>query len=567
MAAHYLVDLAIYLAYSFRSHNVNKRFLDRKYMRVYPSQDYSYFKASKNKDKKDLKLLLRDVRGSELKVGDIVQLTQGQVAPCDILLLNTSELHKNKYICTVDTWFASGQVRNEKKYALDAVRPFSKLFSNTTHVLQGLSRLTGTTEYFPFNDQDEFRGSFKLKSDPKVENLCDKNLIRKGSTVHTSHITGIVLYSGKTSLYYRHSAHNMRTKETPTLRFIFWCSVTVIIANIILSLAGTMVLMIQSNENNFLKTLDHNILNGSRFFSYVVLCSPILPLFILTMNNLSNLIMAIKLEWKYKSYTLESSNLFSTLSKKIPLFPMLSLRNGDSHLALNSQSADGQSNVGGGEHDLLETSKPLTVMNPSVISTLGDVDSVYFDKTGTLAFTNYDVQSISTNNKLYVSQNTNFKIYGMTNNNKSMRAQGGINDTEMSFEGYNSFMWDNKPETETSSEVKVYDFFSRRVLPNPFQGDNPTGYLLGDGVRKAVESNDKGNAQSLEAGLNLNHQANLSPRKNIEQIINGDPEEQEITHAYDEVEFLADTKTDSDLKRILQVFMVCHNAKRSSSEE
>ena len=48
------------------------------------------------------------------------------------------------------------------------------------------------------------------------------------------------------------------------------------------------------------------------------------------------------------------------------------------------------------------------VFNPTVIPDLGDVDEVFFDKTGTLSTNSYDVKSIATKHKFYRTIKPNF---------------------------------------------------------------------------------------------------------------------------------------------------------------
>jgi magnesium-transporting ATPase (P-type) len=562
---HYLLDLFIYLAFSYRSHSLNTHYLNRKYLRIYPSQDHSSLRSSKTKEKKDVSLLFKDVPGSDLKVGDIVQLTHGQVAPCDILLLNTSELHKNRYSCTVDTWFAAGTVRNEQKFALDTVRPFSKLFSSINTTLQGMSRLTANIEYYPFSQNDDFKGTFKLKSDPKVETLKNENLIRKGSTIHVAHVVGLVLYSGTSSLYYKNASINMKIKNSTALRFIFWYTLTSAVLNQIFSISGTMVMMIQSNDDTFLSTIDINVFDGTRFFSYIVLFSPMLPLFVLSMFNLANAAQVIILEWRYKNYTMESDHFFLRMMKGTT--SLNSGREGKADSPLLPKKSDENVNFAQVEPDLLKVCKPVQIMNPTVVPSLGNIDSVFFDKTGTLTLTNFDVQSIATRKKMYFSMNNNFKIFGMTNIRGSQIHEDDHQETELSFEGYNSFIWNSKnKQVDDKGEVKVYDFFARKVLPNPFQDNEREDTNFGDNLMILGPIEDR-DSPVLNSADNQGNSKPLKPQKDIAGLGNRTDKDYEIEHVFDEVEFMADTKTDMELKRILQLFTICHNAKKSSNEE
>ena len=77
----------------------------------------------------------------------------------------------NRYCCHVNSWFTNGVVKSEQKFALTALRPFGRMFSKHDTVEAALNRLSANIEYWPFNPDDQFKGSFKLKSDPKIQDL------------------------------------------------------------------------------------------------------------------------------------------------------------------------------------------------------------------------------------------------------------------------------------------------------------------------------------------------------------------------------------------------------------
>ena len=44
------------------------------------------------------------------------------------------------------------------------------------------------------------------------------------------------------------------------------------------------------------------------------------------------------------------------------------------------------------------------VLNPSVIPVMGDIDNAFFDKMGNLSTTEYDLKTIASKTKLYMSE-------------------------------------------------------------------------------------------------------------------------------------------------------------------
>jgi magnesium-transporting ATPase (P-type) len=518
-------------------------------------------KVEKNSSNIDSSLLMKEIKGTDIKVGDILQLDQGEVVPCDILLINTSDLQNNRFVCSVDSKFANGIIRREKKAALDATRPFGKLFSSYQQILNGLQRLTATVEYWPFKDNDEFRGTFKLKSDPKVEGLNDENIIRKGSVLHTGHITGIALYCGLTSLYYKRSFGNIRHKESSVSRKIYWYSLTAIVLNLVFSVISTMILMIKSNGVTIIQALDPHIRDGLKIFAFIVLYSPLLPLFAATITNISNAFFSIWLERKYKNFNpnFKDQYAYDKLMKK------LNKENANmQNLTIDQsmpQTTEGQSEElqrakNNNNQINMETrmaSNALKIMNPYSVPNLGCVDSVFFDKTGTLTQTTFEVQSFNTLKKMYFSRADSFKIGGLTDV-RGANLDGADNiESERSYEGYDSFMYSGKGSKHNlkEDEVQVYDFWSRKVLPNPFSNletYDDLGQEDGEGdmenekflkSSKAVKMNEKGLPLEVEA--------------KYERI-------------YDEIEFMTDTKTSKDIKDFLQMLTICHNAKVVADE-
>ena len=487
---------------------------------------------------------MKEVDSSELKVGDILQLKQGDICPCDLLILNTSDLLNNKYVCTVNSWSATGIFGNETKYSLSVTRPFGKLFSREEQILLALNRLSGTIEYWPFGTDEEFKGTFKLKSDPKVEDISQQNLIRKGSLLYTNQVIGIILFCGNGSLHSRNPFSYMRKKTTTITRRIHWYSISAIVLNLIFSLISTMLLMIKSSDIVIVDKLDPHVKDGLKLFSFIVLYSPVLPLFVVAVLNLLNAFQAFLLERKYRQYWFASNQL--------------------NILVRSSTSLDEKNNQTPSSEPLGLHRRALVVNNPSVLTNMGCVDEVFFDKTGTLTYNNLDVQSFATRKKVYKSSIENFRIEGMTSQNKDFLKDENDNDSDRSFEGFDEDLFKDCEQLSTEEvkeEVEVYDFGLRRPLPNPFLQNANVLVQAGSFNELDTVENDANKSMFNEKFLQI------SSRKARGSAFTLRPNPQdESDKIFDEIEFLTDTKTDKELKNILQLFTVCHNSKIKNEE-
>jgi magnesium-transporting ATPase (P-type) len=64
------------------------------------------------------------------------------------------------------------------------------------------------------------------------------------------------------------------------------------------------------------------------------------------------------------------------------------------------------------------------ILNPNVLPDLGCTEHVFFDKTGTLVMTDYEIITVATNNKLYKSEDNSFL------NDNVLREITGYNNTK-----------------------------------------------------------------------------------------------------------------------------------------
>ena len=501
-------------------------------------------KAKKKSRSDNMSMLMKEIPSTHIKVGDIIQLRKGEVCPCDILILNTSDLVNNRYVCSVSPSFSTGESSNQAKFAVSVTRAFGKLFAREEQMLLGLNRLSGTVEYWSFGVGEEFHGTFKLRSDPKTEDITSANLVRKGSVLLSAQVIGLVLFCGNSSLYYRNQFAYLRKKESPISRRVHWYSLSSVVINLIFSLISTMLLMIKASDVTIVKTLDPHVTDGLKLFSFIVLYSPVLPLFMGAVLNLMNAYQSAMIEKKYNQY-LYSSNKLNLLVRATTDLDEAAMKRGD-------QTA---------QFPLAKNG--LTVNNPSVLPSLGCVDEIFFDKTGTLTYNNVDLQSFATRKKIYRSSIENFKLEGMGRSDKETLRGEDYNDSDRSFEGFDHDLFCNEGNISTDdvfNEPILYDFGLRKVLQNPFAEDGAKSNRSAtfNDLDLLDAKSDSGKMLANEKFIQTNHKRMVKQfTLNFNQGVTAEEEDR----LFDEIEFLTDTRTDRDLKNILQLFTVCHNSK------
>lgn len=171
-------------------------------------------------------LEVRKVSANQIKVGDVVMIKAGTVAPADVLILDTSaSLHSEK-IFHVSERKVTGDSAMIAKFAVRNLNEDSEIKAeNINPVLDQLAieiretemkakiaktgsakvlkeaekmikKMTGQIEYDAPNPRAEFAGTFKLRSDHKISRFGKENVMFCGTKLHTGWVIGMVIYSG-----------------------------------------------------------------------------------------------------------------------------------------------------------------------------------------------------------------------------------------------------------------------------------------------------------------------------------------------------------------------------------
>jgi magnesium-transporting ATPase (P-type) len=128
------------------------------------------------------------VPDSEMKVGDIVNLSYCSVAPVDLLILDTSESSYNERVLKTNERKISGQnfisiKRSIRNLNLDNTK---QNFHDSQYITNLKRSLNGFVQYSsPQSKKEGLLGAFKLKNDPKVTRIRAENILFCGSKLFT----------------------------------------------------------------------------------------------------------------------------------------------------------------------------------------------------------------------------------------------------------------------------------------------------------------------------------------------------------------------------------------------
>ena len=136
-----------------------------------------------------------EVDSRNIFIGDILKLNYGQMCPCDVLILATSEDINGKYICWLDSLYDDGKCARDRKDAIALTKSFAHWANEDRGLTYFLNRLNGKIVYK--SNQDQITGSLKIKDDPKIEVFDDSKIIKRGCVMRSKYALGLVLYNGK----------------------------------------------------------------------------------------------------------------------------------------------------------------------------------------------------------------------------------------------------------------------------------------------------------------------------------------------------------------------------------
>jgi magnesium-transporting ATPase (P-type) len=168
---------------------------------------YFYFKVKKMEDIWDKSSIHKIKKSSSswvnvqfrtLKVGDLIYLKHGTVAPADILIIDTSDTHFSEQILSSNERRVTGCNKLTIKRAIKNLRNKTGIRNPHECIKYLLPLLEGQMEYEPPSERVvHFSGIFKLNNDPQVSKITHKNMIFCGTQLQTSWMIGIVMFTGQ----------------------------------------------------------------------------------------------------------------------------------------------------------------------------------------------------------------------------------------------------------------------------------------------------------------------------------------------------------------------------------
>lgn len=309
-------------------------------------------------------------------MGDIIKLRQSETSPCDMLVIAAEEKLNGKSICRCDTILDDGVSSRVIKEALSLTRAFSFWTREDRNIKMFLNKIYGRVRYLRKSSDGSITGTFKLKTDPRIEEFDDTNIIRRGSLLKSNHVYGLVLYNCGNSPKGSSAAGFKKRKRSSIEKKIENYSLTLALLSLVVTL---MISLIQQKSNRKadkrVRLLDSKV----DFLNDLILLMSCFPWTCSIMMRLFQLATTRLVHAKYRGFS--ASKLYRKLmsAAKVKL----------------QAKADG-------EHS-------FKVINPDIIPDLGDIDHAFFDKTNTLTTDSFHLKSILVDRKLYLTKNSSFK--------------------------------------------------------------------------------------------------------------------------------------------------------------
>lgn len=307
---------------------------------------------------------MKEFNGTQIYVGDIIKLKKGQKSPCDMLVLAAGEFFNGKFVCKIDAHVSNGSSTQTIVEAISLTKPFNLYAENDANAKEFLKRMNGNISYKKTPQRDQIVGSLKLKSDPKIDPFDTKNIVKMGSILNTGFIYGMVLYNGNDCLERLSTKQNYFKKMS---RFQNSINLFTILLVVICTIAGVLGSLLYRRVRTLEGSSQYHVRTNVGFISHMSNFYSTLPLVINIITNVFNLISLNILQNAFRNKDQKSESKFSDL---------FSVEN---------------ENV----------KESFRIFDPSVIVDLGEIDDAFFDKTGTLVSTNFDVRSIAADGRIY----------------------------------------------------------------------------------------------------------------------------------------------------------------------
>jgi magnesium-transporting ATPase (P-type) len=483
--------------------------------------------------------------GSNIFIGDIIKLTHNQTVPCDLLLLATSENLNGNQVCKVDSWFDDGKSLRQVKEAVSLTKSFSNLAENDKDATTFLARLNAKVEYWINQDSNCIEGTFKLKSDPRIETIGENMVVRKGSIIKTQFMWGLVLYNGNRCLDSYAKSSFTRIKVNSIQAKIRSFSLILIIANVALSCLNYLFYLRQLRH-----TTDRGLLleEPTTYLTFVTLYFSVMPL---TLNITANLVTSFGACLLQKRYAyFKNVEQGSQFTKRTTVFQTNTKDLSSLRLVSLSKTRP----------------KSFSIINPEVVLDLGDIDDVFFDKTDTLTTTEYDVKTIANTNHLYLSDRGSFFPDPLDDNDssdsdESLEKPKTIDDIRLKLDYSEYSMIKNK----FLQKAKEFDIKTPRMPMTPFENGEDRLETEEPLLSSGKDTNARLGSTRSPSGIK-SVPINISPPSDLHLPSamlkpSSSPLSRYKKNVLGKTDLWRDRKTSKEVKKMLLMFSLCHKTK------
>lgn len=481
------------------------------------------------------------VLGSNIFVGDIIKLTHNQTVPCDLLLVATSDQLNGNQVCKVDSWFDDGKSLRQVKEAVSLTKSFNHLAANDKTASRFLARLNAKVEYWIDKDSNTIEGTFKLKSDPRIETLAENMIVRKGSLVKSKFLWGLVLFNGNSCISNNEGQIFMPNKLNSIQFKVRSFSLVLITINIALACLNSLFFF---DKIKWVNDPAFHFSNETTYLTFISLFFSMMPLTLNITLTVITSFAALILQRKYSYF-----KYFEKENQKTKRTTVFQLNQKDSSSLRLVPHARTRSNS-------------FKVLNPEVILDLGDIDHVFFDKTDTLTTTEYDVKTIANLDNLYLSDKGGFfpdplEDSEFSDSEESLERPHTLEDIRLKLDYTENSMIKNKFLQKTNE----FDFKTPRMPIMPFEnGDERLETeepLLSSGKETNLTrspSRIKSTPLSMAPPNDIYLgsallKPSVSPQTRYKKKVLG------------KIELWNDRKTSKDIKQMLLMFTICHKSK------
>lgn len=305
-----------------------------------------------------------------------------------------------------------------------------------------------------------------------------------------------------------------------------------------------MTMFVRTRENEILKQLDNNLLNGLKIFTFIVLYCPVVPFTILVMIELSNVCYARRIQANYRNFKASDDYQDFILSNEQKSTKPHKTSNLMTKRIVSVPEKPDKSSI---------ENESVTVVNPNILPDLGCAEHIFFDKTGTLVVPDYEIMTVATQSKLYKSEENSFL------NGEVLREIQVYNDSKVF--GYKDDDIDSQDFSEGSKKSQVsnpkYNFTTKMDQNNPLSSrgskvheteeDQPLNDKIKTNGEKPVPKTAEKKATQVKAD-------SKTPASNANR------QNSIMYKIYDEFDFFKDTVKDEYVMKMMEMLTLCHNS-------